>query len=315
PMPIGRPIANARVYVLDVDQEPVAAGAWGELYAGGEGIARGYLARPDLTAERFVPDPFADSAEGSERSGGRLYRTGDVARWNPRGVLEFSGRRDGQVKIRGFRVELGEVEAALRADARVREAVAIVREDRPGDRRLIAYVVLRQDDALNLEKFRHLGVSGRAGQSDDEISRDVLARLAARLPEPFVPGAIVLLDAFPLSPNGKVDRRALPAPDLTVASAFVEPASDLEEQIAAVAAEVLGVPRAGMRDNFFDLGGHSLLATRFVAELEARAGIAVPLQEVFDAKDLGDLADRIVERELLALDDGALAELLAEETR
>ncbi len=314
PMPIGRPISNARVYVLDVDLEPVAAGAWGELFAGGVGIARGYLARPDLTAERFVPDPFVDPA-GPEGVGCRLYRTGDVVRWNPDGVLEFSGRRDGQVKIRGFRVELGEVEAALRADARVREAVALVREDRPGDRRLAAYVVLRTDDSLNLDRFHHLGVSGRAGQSDDETARDILARLAARLPEPFVPGALVLLDALPVTANGKVDRRALPSPDVQVATAHVAPESDLEVQIAAVAAEVLGVAEVGMRDNFFDLGGHSLLATRFVAELEARAGVAIPLQEVFDARDLGDLADRIVERELLALDDGALAELLAEETR
>ena len=309
PMPIGRPIKNARVYVLDVDSEPVVAGAWGELLAGGEGIARGYLNRPDLTAERFVPDPFA------ERPGGRLYRTGDIVRWNRREVLEFQGRRDGQVKIRGFRVELGEVEAALRADARVREAVALVREDRPGDRRLVAYVVLRQDDALNLDKLRHLGVSGRAGQSSDEIGQDVLARLAARVPEPFVPSALVLLEALPVTPNGKVDRRALPAPDLKVTGAHVEPASDLEEQIAGVAAEVLGLERVGMRDNFFDLGGHSLLATRFVAELESRVGVAVPLQEVFDARDLGDLADRIVERELAALDEGMLSDLLAEEAR
>jgi len=311
PMPIGRPIANALAYVLDVDFQPVAAGAWGELYAGGAGIARGYLRRPDLTAERFVPDPFAD---GPDRSGGRLYRTGDVVRWNPTGVLEFQGRRDGQVKIRGFRVELGEVESALLADARVREAVAVVREDRPGDRRLVAYVALR-DDALNLDKLRHLGVSGRAGQGDDEIARDVLVRLAARLPEPFVPGAIVVLDALPLTANGKLDRRALPAPDVAVASGHVEPASELEAQIAAVAAEVLGRPRVGMRDNFFDLGGHSLLATRFVAELEARAAVAVPLQEVFDARDLGDLADRIVERELAALPDEMFSELVAEEVR
>jgi amino acid adenylation domain-containing protein len=314
PMPIGRPIANARVYVLDADLEPVVAGAWGELYAGGEGIARGYLRRPDLTAERFVPDPFAGSDEVPERSGGRLYRTGDVVRWNPQGVLEFSGRRDGQVKIRGFRIELGEVESALLADARVREAVAIVREDRPGDRRLVAYVALR-DDALNLDKLRHLGVSGRAGQADDEIARDVLVRLAARLPEPFVPGAIMVLDALPLTANGKLDRRALPAPDLAVGNVHVEPASELEAQIAAVAAEVLGLHQVGMRDNFFDLGGHSLLATRFVAELEARAAVAVPLQEVFDARDLGDLADRIVERELLAIDDEMFSELLAEEVR
>ncbi len=310
PMPIGTPIANARAFVLDVDCEPVVAGAWGELFAGGDGIARGYLGRPDLTAERFVPDPFAETPE---RAGGRLYRTGDMVRWTRSGVLEFQGRRDGQVKIRGFRVELGEVEAALLADARVREAVAMVREDRPGDRRLVAYVALRDDSSLNLDKLRHLGVSGRAGQSEDEIASDVLARLAARLPEPFVPAAIVLLPALPLNPNGKVDRRALPAPEQKTASGFVEPESDLERQIAAVAAEVLGVPRVGLRDNFFDLGGHSLLATRFVAELESRAGVAVSLQEVFDARDLGELADRIVERELAAFDPELLSEMIAEE--
>jgi amino acid adenylation domain-containing protein/non-ribosomal peptide synthase protein (TIGR01720 family) len=268
-VPIGRPIQGTTVHLLDGDLRPVPMGVWGELYTGGAGVARGYLARPALTAERFVPDSWGEGA--------RLYRTGDVARRRPDGVLEFLGRRDGQVKIRGFRVELGEVEAALAGHPRVRAAVVVPWET-AGDRRLAAYVV---GDVEEPELRRHL---------------------AARLPEPMVPAVFVPLDRLPLTPNGKVDRRALPAPDPAAGRAreYLPPSNPMEESLAAACAELLGVERVGMRDSFFALGGHSLLATRLVSRLTQTHGLPVTLRMVFDAADLGDLAGRIVEAERAA---------------
>jgi amino acid adenylation domain-containing protein/non-ribosomal peptide synthase protein (TIGR01720 family) len=276
-VPIGKPIRGTRVHVLDEALEPVPLGVWGELYAGGDGVARGYLARPALTAERFVPDPWG--------RGGRLYRTGDLVRWRPDGVLEFLGRRDGQVKVRGHRVELGEIETALAGHPAVREAVVVLREDRPGDRRLAAYVT---------------AVSGAAADP-----AELRSHLAARLPEPFVPAAFMILDRLPLTPNGKVDRRALPPPEDVAAEPYVPPATPVEEWLTALCAELLGRERVGVKDNFFTLGGHSLLAIRLVARLREEHELDVPLPLVFDAADLRDLADRIVDREL-ALADGTL---------
>ncbi|MEA2604413.1 MAG: hypothetical protein QOF89_5405 [Acidobacteriota bacterium] len=276
PVPIGRPIGGTRVYVLDAEFRPVPEGIWGELFAGGDGVARGYLDRPELTAERFVPDP-----QGPE-PGGRLYRTGDLVRWRG-GMLEFLGRRDGQVKVRGHRVELGEIEAALTGHPAVREAVVVLREDR-----LVAYVT-GDPDPVELRRL-----------------------LASRLPDPMIPSAFVVLDRFPLTHNGKVDRRALPSPE-GVVETYTPPETPVEESLTAVCAEVLGLDRVGVRDNFFALGGHSLLATRLVARLRERYGLDVPLQMVFDAADLRDLGDRIVERELAAVDDSLLAEMLREE--
>ncbi|HEX4965503.1 MAG TPA: amino acid adenylation domain-containing protein [Thermoanaerobaculia bacterium] len=275
-VPLGRPIGGTTVHVLDGAGRPVPEGVWGELHAGGEGVARGYLGRPELSAERFVPDPW------SVEPGGRLYRTGDLVRWRG-GVLEFLSRRDGQVKVRGHRVELGEIETALAAHPAVREAAVLLHEDR-----LVAYVTGEPDPA--------------------ELRR----QLAARLPDPMIPAAFVVLDRLPLTPNGKVDRRALPAPEVSE-TAYVPPETPVEESLTATCAEVLGVARAGARDNFFALGGHSLLATQFVARLRERHGLDVPLQMVFDAADFRDLADRIVERELAAVDESLLAELLAGE--
>jgi amino acid adenylation domain-containing protein len=290
PVPIGRPIGNTRAYVLGADLRPVPIGAWGELCAGGDGLARGYLGRPDLTAERFVPDPFA-------AAGGRLYRTGDIVRFRPDGRIDFRGRRDGQVKLRGFRVELGEIESALARHPTVGAAAVAARDDGgPIGRRLVAYVVPRPH-------------AEREG-----LAVELRRALAAELPEPMIPSAFVLLDALPLTPNGKVDRAALPAPDGVAEGApeWVPPATPLEELVARVAADVLGREQVGMRDNFFDLGGHSLLATQLVSRLTQEHGIGVTLRMVFDAADLGELADRVVEAELAGADDGLLDDALRE---
>jgi amino acid adenylation domain-containing protein/non-ribosomal peptide synthase protein (TIGR01720 family) len=280
PLPIGRPLANTRVYVLSDDLQPVPVGVWGELCAGGEGLSRGYMGRPDLTAERFVPDGFSGSGE-------RLYRTGDRVRWRPDRTLEFQGRLDSQVKIRGFRIEPGEVEAALLAAPGVqRGAVVVV------DKSLRAFWV------------------GEAAA--DELR----ASLRARLPEALVPSVFIPLPDLPLTPNGKVDRRALAA--LQVAQApskdRVAPRTPLEETLVEAAAEVLErrLEEVGVLDNFFDLGGHSLLATRFVSLLSLRHGIGMPLQLVFETANLAELADRIMESELSGADDEMLASLLAE---
>src|ERR1043165_148374 len=235
-IPIGRPISNMRLYVLDGDHRPVPIGVSGELYIGGVGLARGYLNRPELTAERFVPSPFGD--------GERLYRTGDLARYLADGNLEFLGRIDHQVKIRGYRIELGEIEAALCGHDAVAQAVVVAREDAPGDKRLVAYVVGREGPAVDVGGLR--------------------ARLKQLLPHYRVPSAFVLLDALPLTPNGKLGRRGLPAPEggAVVRGEYVAPRTPVEEIIASAWSEVLKLERVGINDNFFELGGHSLLAVQ-----------------------------------------------------
>jgi hypothetical protein len=252
PIAIGRPIANTQVYVLDERREPVPIGVRGELYIGGAGVTRGYLGRPELTAERFVPDPFA----GVE--GARLYRTGDVARWRADGTLECLGRTDQQVKVRGFRIELGEIEAVLGTHAGVREAAVVVREARPGDARLVAYVV--------------------AAPGAVPTASEVRAHLRRTLPDYMIPQHVVELAALPRTPNGKLDRHALPAPvdiPMPEVAAYVAPRTSAEILVASVWQEVLGIPRAGVHENFFDLGGHSLLSLRAVARLEALSGARI----------------------------------------
>jgi len=284
---IGRPIDGTRAYVLDGRFMPVPLGAPGELHLAGAGLARGYLGQPERTAERFLPDPF------SKAGGERLYRTGDRARHRPDGNLDYLGRLDQQVKIRGFRVEPGEIEAALAAHPAVREAAVIPRRDGV-EPHLVAYVVARD------------GVPPAAA--------DLLAFLAVRLPAYLVPTAFVTLDILPLTPNGKLDRAALPAPDRLglPAATWVAPSTPLEELLARTVGELLGVPRVGMRDNFFALGGHSLLATQLVSRLTQDHGIEMTVQMVFDTRDLGGLADRIVEQELANADDDLLAAALGE---
>ncbi|HKV11511.1 MAG TPA: amino acid adenylation domain-containing protein, partial [Thermoanaerobaculia bacterium] len=266
--PIGRPLADTRVYLLDARGEPVPVGVPGELFLAGEGLARGYLGRPDLTAERFVPDPFATAP------GARLYRTGDLARWRASGDMDFLGRIDHQVKVRGFRVELGEIEAALARHPQVREVVVMARDDGERGKRLVAYVTPRGVAASELRHF-----------------------LRESLPEHMVPSAFVRLDALPLSPNGKVDRKALPDPGLPgVDRAPAAPRSGAEELLAGLVAEVLGVPRVGLHDDFFALGGHSLLATRLVARVARVFGVELPVSAVFVTPTVSGLAARIAAR-------------------
>ena len=268
-LPIGRPMANVQVYVLDRLLRPVPVGVPGELYIGGDGLARGYLGGPGLTAERFVPNRF-----GGE-PGSRLYRTGDRVRYLPDGNLEFLGRLDHQVKIRGFRVELGEIEALLADHPGVREAVVLAPEDAIDDRRLVAYLVPASE-----------------GPSTEEL----VAFLKRQLPEHMVPSSFVILDALPLTPTGKVDRRALPAPERfehDLGERFVAPRSLIEQTIANIWGTVLRLEHVGVEDNFFAIGGHSLLATQVVARVRTALGIELPLRAFFEVPTVAGLAERI----------------------
>jgi amino acid adenylation domain-containing protein len=264
---IGVPIPDLQLYVLDAHKSPVPIGVPGELYVGGDGLARGYLNRPELTAERFITNPF------SPESGARLYKTGDLARYRPDGTLEYLGRIDQQVKIRGFRIELGEIEAVLGQHPAVQQVVVLVREETPGDKRLVAYIVSRQ----------------RLGSPASEL-RSFLQR---QLPEYMLPTTFVLLDALPLTPSGKVDHRALPVPDQTkpeLKETFVAPRTPVEKALAGIWVEVLGVGRVGIHDNFFELGGHSLNATQVASRLRAAFQIELPLRCLFETPTVAGLA-------------------------
>ncbi|MDX2093724.1 MAG: amino acid adenylation domain-containing protein, partial [Kofleriaceae bacterium] len=264
--PIGAPLPNYKTYVLDARGMPVPIGVVGELYIGGDGVARGYLDRPELTAAKFIANPFAS---------GRLYRTGDLARWLPNGLLEFHGRADTQVKLRGYRIELGEIEAVLLGQSTVRDAAVVMREDQPGDKRLVAYVVGR-DGALEVGKLR--------------------AHVSAALPDYMVPSAFVLLDALPLTTNGKLDRRALPAPDVSLAQrAYVPPQGAVEELLAQIWCELLGLTQVGRNDHFFELGGQSLLSIRMMAQLRRR-GWTLDVKTLFATPTLAALAEAMTRR-------------------
>ncbi|WP_283814989.1 amino acid adenylation domain-containing protein [Bradyrhizobium neotropicale] len=272
-VPIGRPIANTQVYLLDGHRAPVPFGAVGELYIGGAGVARGYLNRPELTAERFIASPFVD--------GDRLYRTGDLARYLPDGNLEFLGRNDDQVKIRGFRIEPGEIAARLCEHPLVREAVVVAHEGPGGDKQLVAYVVCAPEAASN-------GLEGR------ELAGALRAHLSARLPEYMVPSAFVPLAALPLTVNGKLDRKALAAPDDEAYAhrAYEPPQGEIETALAQIWAELLGVERVGRHDHFFALGGHSLLAVQLLSRA-LEAGLTFSAADLFQAPVLRELASRI----------------------
>ena len=269
---IGRPIANTSMYLVDRELRPVPVGVLGELLIGGDGVARGYRGRPDLTADRFVPDPWGGAP------GARLYRTGDLVRYRDGGILEFLGRLDHQVKIRGFRVELGDVEAAFSAHPAVRQAAVVACEDPAGGHRLVVYAVFDEGHTLDVAELRRF--------------------LAGQLPEALIPSVFVALDRFPLTPNGKVDRRALPAP-LTAEASSAEaiPRSALERSIAGIWKEVLQVGTVGLNDNFFDLGGHSLLAAQVHARLRESLGLEVAMVDLFRHPTVSALARFLAPRE------------------
>ncbi|MBW4493511.1 MAG: amino acid adenylation domain-containing protein [Oscillatoria princeps RMCB-10] len=296
-VPVGRPIANTEIYLLDKHLQPVPVGVPGELCIGGAGLSRGYLNRPDLTAEKFIPNPFLEPGLGDlgrvsqgdnfgsnccQISGdgvtgsARLYKTGDLARYLPDGTIECLGRIDSQVKIRGYRIELGEIEAALAAHPGVRQAVVTAREDVPGDKRLVAYILPASPPA----------------SAAAQLVRELRALLKEKLPAYMVPNAFVLLEEVPLTPNGKVDRRALPSPDMRVESdsTFVAPRNPTEQAIANIFAEVLGLAAVGADDNFWELGGHSLHATLVISRLRDTFGIELPVRRLFEAPSAASLA-------------------------
>jgi acyl-CoA synthetase (AMP-forming)/AMP-acid ligase II len=286
PLPtIGRPIDNTAIYLLDRQGRPLPVGVPGELVVGGVGVGRGYLRRPALTAERFLPDAFAGAP------GARFYRTGDLVRRLPDGDLDFLGRLDHQIKLRGFRIELGEIESVLTQHEAVREAVVLVR-GRPGAERLAAYLVPageRQPPAEELRGF-----------------------LAERLPDYMVPAAFVALARLPLTPNGKVDRAALPEPEWSAGAGYLAPRTALEEGLAGIWQELLGVERVGVRDHFWDLGGHSLLATRLIARVRASFGVDVPLRSLFGTATIEEQAELVLTLQVAAQADDDLDALLAD---
>jgi amino acid adenylation domain-containing protein len=287
PLPLGGPIANTTFYVLDGRGQPVPVGVPGELYIGGVGVALGYHDRPELTAEKFVADRFG----GSER----LYRTGDLVRWRANGTLEFHGRIDQQVKLRGFRIELGEIEAVLDSHPDVGGSVAIVREDSPGDQRLVAYVVPTDERVPETEELRRL--------------------LRGKLPGFMVPSAFVTLDAFPVTANGKLNRAALPAPDGArpeLARSYAPPETPIQQTLVEAWRDVLGIDRVGIDDDFFELGGHSLLAVKMLARVHETLGLDLYLGEIFERSTIRELSAAIGSELFSDTEDDELAALLAE---
>lgn len=288
PVSIGRPLANTQMFILDRTLNPAPIGAPGELYIGGDGLARGYLYRAELTAEKFIPNPFGNPGQ-------RLYRTGDLARHLPGGNIECLGRADDQVKVRGFRIELGEIEATINQHPSVRQSVVIAREDTPGNKRLVAYIIYADGAETN--------------------AADLRRHIKGTLPDYMVPAAFVELIAMPLTPNGKVNRRALPAPDFAVAAhdSYVSPRTEPERLLAGIWAEVLHVDAVGAEDNFFELGGHSLLATQVISRVLQAFDVQLPLRALFEAPTVSAFCERIAAAQMAG--DNLSAPLIKAEAR
>ena len=309
-IPIGRPVANAQIYILDECGEPVPMGVRGELYIGGAGVGRGYLERGELTGERFVPDAYSGEA------GARMYRTGDLGKWREDGTIDFIGRNDFQVKVRGFRIELGEIEARLTEQAGVREAVVVVKQDESGEKRLVAYYTCGESDAY-IAYIEDAGAGTGAGMGGEEggagVGAEQLRReLGDKLPAYMVPAAFVRLDKLPLTGNGKLDRKALPEPegDAYAVREYEAPVGAIEEAVAGIWADVLKVERIGRQDDFFALGGHSLLAMRVITRLRQALNVEIALAEIFARPVLADLADEVLTARLEQFDPNDLARIL-----
>ncbi len=284
--PIGKPIYNFKLYILDDNLLPLPVGVPGELYIGGSGIARGYLNRPELTAEKFIPNPFA------KINGERIYKSGDLARWLPNGEIEFLGRIDNQIKLRGFRIELGEIESVLRQDKAIKDVVVDIKKDSKNEDRLIGYVVPKVDEI-------------------DESELKLFAR--TKLPDYMVPQHFIKIESIPLSPSGKVDRKALPSPDfknLRSSVKYVAPRNETEEILTGIIKDLLSVDKVGIHDNFFDLGGHSLLATQFVSQVQEKLGYDIPLRSLFENPTVEGLANLILNEEVKSVEENSSIEKL-----
>jgi acyl-coenzyme A synthetase/AMP-(fatty) acid ligase/acyl carrier protein len=271
PILIGRPIANTQVYILDHQMQPVPVGVAGDLYIGGEGLARGYLNRPDLTNKVFLQNSFHINSPNA-----RIYKTGDSARYHNDGNIEYINRSDNQVKIRGFRIELGEIETVLLQHKAVQNAVVIVWEGRPGDKRLIAYIVPKQDM--------------------DIVEKQLRDELRQKLPEYMLPQHFIKIDALPLTPNGKIDRRALHVLKVDISSCneeYIPPDSSTEKMLAEIWKDIISLPRVGRTDNFFEIGGHSVLAVQMISMVLKVFNVELPLRTVFETKTLTDLSQYV----------------------
>jgi acyl-CoA synthetase (AMP-forming)/AMP-acid ligase II len=289
PVSLGGPIQNTSFYVLDTTGQPVPVGVAGELHIGGDGLAVGYRERPELTSEKFIPNPVADD-------GATVYRTGDLVRWREPGTLEYLGRIDQQIKLRGHRIEPEEIQAVLESDPAVGAAAVIVREDTSGDRRLVAYVTDRDRDRVDTERLRRV--------------------CKQRLPPYMVPSSIVALERFPITPNGKLDRGKLPEPEGTrpaLSQSYTAPLTPIELALAEIWTQVLGLDRVGTHDDFFDLGGHSLLAIKMLARVQDTLAVDIALNYVFDQPTIHQLAEAIGAKLLDDLSDEELTSLLADQ--
>jgi len=290
-VPIGRPITNIQIYIVDSHLQPVPVGVVGELHIGGVGLARGYLNRPELTAEKFIANPFDISLRNQPS---KLYKTGDLARYLPDGNIEYLGRIDNQVKIRGFRIELGEIEAVLTSHSEIREAIVTIREDVPGNKSLVAYLV-PQNHQLTVHDLRNF--------------------LSQKLPNYLIPNAFVFLDKFPLTPNGKINRLSLPAPDISqqnLGVEFVAPRTSTERELVTIWTEVLQLTKVGVYDNFFELGGHSLLATQLISRLKETFEIEFPFRYLFENLTISQLAEQVVNQQIELVKGDELAQILGE---